>query len=121
GSLLTIEPPQTKRARCGGRTRWGRIGGRGICSAEPESFGTPPRYPAAHVAIQHLSLGARCDSAALLDTVSPGAARIERPPGRRYRARSSKGVRMEFEVTLRIAVRADFDAAAALGDAVKKA
>ena len=28
---------------------------------------------------------------------------------------------MEFEVTLRIAVRADFDAAAALGDAVKKA
>lgn len=28
---------------------------------------------------------------------------------------------MEFEVTLRIAVRADFDAAAALGDVVKKA
>ena len=28
---------------------------------------------------------------------------------------------MEFEVTLRIAVRADFDAAAALGDAVKQA
>jgi hypothetical protein len=28
---------------------------------------------------------------------------------------------MEFEVTLRIAVGADFDAAAALGDAVKKA
>jgi hypothetical protein len=28
---------------------------------------------------------------------------------------------MELEVTLRIAVRADFDAAAALGDAVKKA
>jgi hypothetical protein len=28
---------------------------------------------------------------------------------------------MEFEVTLRVAVRADFDAAAALGDAVKKA
>jgi len=28
---------------------------------------------------------------------------------------------MEFEVTLRIAVRAEFDAAAALGDAVKKA
>ena len=35
--------------------------------------------------------------------------------------RSSNGVRMQFEVTLCIAVRADFDAAAALGDAVKKA
>jgi ATP dependent DNA ligase domain len=45
GSFLTTKPPQTKRARCGGRTRWRGIGGGGYVAPKSESLGTPMCYP----------------------------------------------------------------------------